>query len=478
MFQTDTTSPMDDKPESSHGAAASQRGPKQMRLHPVIAKIKNKETGLAAQLWEEVKASHPNNPLKQISAFYSEFQIPAAIGRKRRASLQTHQDYQDRLSSFVRELRNLNMPVKNLDEMSKKQVRLVFLHLEKEGRSAAWMANVNTAVRRFGVWIGKPELCPPLGQIVSQPWSGKRRIAAQKDRTWSQEDVTSILEKVSEVCPMTALHLRLARLFGHRVQEFLMFRPVDAIQGDAIHLVEGTKGGRTRIVPIETEEQRKWLDVAVQIAAENPKGRLMAQDGFTLVQARNHFYYVLRRCGITKNDIDMTAHGLRHSYACDLYEAFTGAKAPIQGGPQVDAELDNRARVEIARRLGHGRKSVTTAYLGSHAALRKYARENLQRIEHQVKNDEALQTLIRAAGLDSLCLVGAVARGDTLGSNEHAMVAYAAKAQAGETQQQADIRAAGQVMAICAQLSQTLGRRVCLESLSDIPESEDRFELT
>jgi len=150
MFQTDTTSPMDDKPESSHGAAASQRGPKQMRLHPVIAKIKNKETGLAAQLWEEVKASHPNNPLKQISAFYSEFQIPAAIGRKRRASLQTHQDYQDRLSSFVRELRNLNMPVKNLDEMSKKQVRLVFLHLEKEGRSAAWMENAASQPKKTG----------------------------------------------------------------------------------------------------------------------------------------------------------------------------------------------------------------------------------------------------------------------------------------------------------------------------------------
>jgi ABC-type sugar transport system ATPase subunit len=45
----------------------------------------------------------------------------------------------------------MNMPIRNLDEISKKQVRLYFLHMEKEGMSSVWMANVNTAIRRFGI---------------------------------------------------------------------------------------------------------------------------------------------------------------------------------------------------------------------------------------------------------------------------------------------------------------------------------------
>jgi hypothetical protein len=222
-------------PEGDEPGHTSSR-PRQKPLHPVIRGIKHRETGMGKRDWEEVKARHPNNPIQQVTSFLSGFTIPAAIGRKRKASIRTQHDYEARLLSFVRTLRSLNMPVRNLDEMSKKQVRLAFQHLEQEGKSAVWMANVNTAVRRFGIWIGKPELCPPLGEIVDQPWSGKRRIAAQMDRTWSDEAMQEALDKVTAACPMTGLHLRLARLFGHRVQEFLMFRPAHAIQGDYIHL--------------------------------------------------------------------------------------------------------------------------------------------------------------------------------------------------------------------------------------------------
>lgn len=467
------TSPEGDEPRQP----TSQVAPKHKPLHPVIRGIKHRETGMGKQEFEEIKARHPNNPIQQIASFFGSFRIPAAIGRKRKASHRTQDDYQARLNTVVRTLREMNMPVRNLDEISKKQVRLYFQHMEKEGRSAVWMANINTAVRRFGIWIGKPELCPPLGELMHEPWSGKRRIAAQKDHTWDQDQIVDVLNQVQDVCPMTSLHIRLASLFGHRVQEFLMFRPADAIQGDYIHLKEGTKGGRTRIVPIETDEQRKWLRVALDEAAKHPFGRLMARQGMTLAQAVRHFYYVLEQCGVNKKNIGLTPHGLRHTYACNLYEQFTGEKAPIQGGAPIDPELDNRARMEIARRLGHGRVSVTTAYLGSHKALQKYARENQQRIEQQVKADQTLQDLMKSADLESLVLVGDIAKGDTLPKHQTVIVAYAAKAQPGETQQQADIRAAGQAMAICVQLSRTLGRRIGLESMSVIHGSEDRFEL-
>jgi integrase len=474
---TPTTTPEGDEPRRPTATLEKKHKP----LHPVIRGIKHRETGMGKQDYEEIKARNPNNPIQQIATFFGGFRIPAAIGRKRKASYRTQDDYQTRMNTFVRTLRELNMPVRNLDEISKKQVRLYFQHMEREGKSAVWMANINTAIRRFGIWIGKPELCPPLGELMHEPWSGKRRIAAQKDHTWGHDELAGVLEQVQDVCPMTSLHIRLASLFGHRVQEFLMFRPTDAVQGDYIHLKEGTKGGRTRMVPIETEEQRKWLNVAIDIAPNYPNGRLMAKEGMTLQQARNHFYNVLRICGVSKKNIGLTTHGLRHSYACQVYQDLTGEKAPIQGGAPIDQELDKRARLEIARRLGHGRVSVTTAYLGSHAALKKYARENLQRIEHLVKNDQPLQTLMKesekAGGFDSLCLIGPIARGDTLDKKQSAVLAYAAKSMAGETQSQADDRVATKVMAICRALSATLGRLITPAPLSDIHDSDDRFEL-
>ena len=107
--------------------------------------------GLA--LYEEIKSKHPGDPLKQCALFFRNFSIPAATGRKRAASKETQENYQERLNSLIHTLREMNMPVQNLDQISKKQVRLYFEHLEAKGRSASWFTNVNTVIRRFGTWI-------------------------------------------------------------------------------------------------------------------------------------------------------------------------------------------------------------------------------------------------------------------------------------------------------------------------------------
>lgn len=447
--------------------------------HPTVRRLKTNETGMGDGLWMQVKSMHPNNPIQQVASFMGQFQIPAATGRRRRASMETHQNYRERMNLLVHTLRELNMPIRNLDEISPKQIRHVFLHLQQEGRSVGWMANINTTVRRFGTWIGKPDLCPPLPDLIEVPSAARRSLAARIARAWdtTPEEFEAILAKVTPVCPMTALHLRLASLFGCRVQEMLMFRPARAIQGDYIHLEEGTKGGRARMVPIETNEQREWLDVALALAEEDPKGRLIAEPGLTLRQAINHFYSVLRACGIDRKTSGVTAHGLRHSYACHIYKELTGEKAPIMGGGKVDKDLDHSVRLDISRRLGHGRISVTNAYLGDHAALAKFARENLQHIEQQVKADQPLQDLMQSSGLESLVLVGDIAKGDTLPKHQSAMVAFTAKRSERETQQEADLRVAAAVMQICMRLFKTLGRIITPVPLASIPSPEHQFEL-
>jgi integrase len=82
-----------------------------------------------------------------------------------------------------------------------------------------------------------------------------------------------------------------------------------------------------------------------------------------LAQWKNHYYYVLRSCGITREN-GITAHGLRHAYGNDRYKELSGQDSPVRGGKLVNREDDRAARIQVAEELGHSRESITTHYLG------------------------------------------------------------------------------------------------------------------
>lgn len=74
--------------------------------------------------------------------------------------------------------------------------------------------------------------------------------------------------------------------------------------------------------------------------------------------------------GQTKSAGLQRMHGLRHRYAQLRYEALTGWKAPVAGGPSqktlngFQREADAHARQIISRELGHERVAITKVYLG------------------------------------------------------------------------------------------------------------------
>ena len=93
----------------------------------------------------------------------------------------------------------------------------------------------------------------------------------------------------------------------------------------------------------------------------------------TLVQAIRHLRYVMERFDVTKKDLGVTPHGLRHQYATDEYRDSTGSPPPVNGGGAVERELDTTTRRDIAERLGHGRVQITNAYLGQSVVMRSKA---------------------------------------------------------------------------------------------------------
>lgn len=149
--------------------------------------------------------------------------------------------------------------------------------------------------------------------------------------------------------------------FGLRAREAMQLRPYVADKGTYHEVTDGTKGGRPRVVPISTPKQKELLERAKTFTAS--KLHSTRDPNRRLSQVKNHFYYVLRHCGITRKD-GFTHHGLRHGYANQRYKEISGKDSPVQGGRMINEEDDAVARKQVAEELGHSREGITSHYLG------------------------------------------------------------------------------------------------------------------
>ena len=105
-----------------------------------------------------------------------------------------------------------------------------------------------------------------------------------------------------------------------------------------------------------------------------PPGHYVGRPGFTSLQNQARFYYVIRKFGISKADLGVVSHGLRHQYANDHFEADAGGPSPVRGGTSRP-EGNKPARKRVSRVLGHNRERASTGYLGSDAGLPKAAND-------------------------------------------------------------------------------------------------------
>lgn len=194
----------------------------------------------------------------------------------------------------------------------------------------------------------------------------KRIYVAQEDKSWSGHAVLSS-EKISDATALdewVGNQMNLMKVFGLRVQEAVMLNPERADHGESLCVEAGTKGGRTRIVPIRTQEQRKVLDAAKVLAQRSPRGSMCPPDK-KVDQAIRRIYYIADKLGITKQNLGVTPHGLRHQYANDRYEEISGNPSAVRGGKAiVDRALDEKARRQVSQDLGHARLNITAAYTG------------------------------------------------------------------------------------------------------------------
>ena len=214
--------------------------------------------------------------------------------------------------------------------------------------------NRMTAIRWWANKVDKRNVVARSNEYYGIP---DRRFVTNesKAKTVTREQ----LEKVRDEHARMSLELQQA--FGLRREEAMKIRPNIADQGDHLFLQGSwTKGGRERVVPIRTDQQREVLDRAHRLAG---RGSLIPANR-NYVQQMRVYEGNTRRAGLHH------MHGLRHAYAQDRYEELTGWACPAADGPVAkelipeQREQDHKARLIISRELGHEREQVTVAYLG------------------------------------------------------------------------------------------------------------------
>jgi len=247
--------------------------------------------------------------------------------------------------------------------------------------SAAYIQQQMSFLRAFSGWIKKDGLVKTAQRYVEDASLIRRSYCATEDRGWKSHgvDVEAKVKEVRSIDRHVGVQLQMMMAFGLRRKEAVMFSPAaaevplhalpEAHRSDAKYLAflkvkRGTKGGRLRYAAVRTDEQREAL-VAAVLMAHGPRGHI-GRPGLSLKQSLDLFSNVVRQVGLTKRELGVTPHGLRHQFAGDLYFDITKVKAPVQDGePLIDAAAMKDAYRQVARQLGHNRPQISNAYLGS-----------------------------------------------------------------------------------------------------------------
>lgn len=226
-------------------------------------------------------------------------------------------------------------------------------------------------LRILAGWLGKPGLVKE-NEHYFPGMDLTRTAAATRNRAWEANGVNvgHILDEALATDKRFGLMLRLQREFGLRVKESIEIYPLRAISpdGQQLYVVDGTKGGLPRIVPIRSDSQRQLLEEIKNLVATS-KSKRLRWDGLTYKQASDRFYALATKLGMTKSGMGVTAHGLRHGYAQHrAHEETGGLPTPIEGGAigRIDAETHKKVSQTVSLELGHRRPDVVNFYYGSY----------------------------------------------------------------------------------------------------------------
>lgn len=290
--------------------------------------------------------------------------------KNKQVSSATKDARKKRLITAFRTLRTLGYKIDNPRNLTEKHVQALTDKMIATGGSASLIQNVVSTLRVFSGWIGKPNMVKGLNTYAP---GVKRSYAAEQDKSWEGNgiDVDAIINMISAKDTYVGMQLRAAQMFGLRRREAIMLKPIKDAREEGLYVIHGTKGGRARMVPVETAAQKALL-TQLQIFAAGNHGRLIAP-GQRVDQAIERYNYLLKCFGLTKSFLGVTGHGLRHQFAIESL-ARKGFIAPVRmmpGQTQENTPELEQSRLHVSEELGHSRLNITNAYYGKFPAIQR-----------------------------------------------------------------------------------------------------------
>lgn len=249
--------------------------------------------------------------------------------------------------------------------------------------SAAYIQQQMSFLRVFARWIGKPGLVQSAEQYANDLHLVTRHYSADSDKSWTGNgvEVDKVIDTVTAMDYRVGTQLRMLLAFGLRRKEAVMFCPhtaevpVFALPAgypqhgtdryiSFLRIKRGTKGGRLRFAAVRNDAQRRALSEACRLARFRHSH--IGHPDLTLKQSLDLFSNVVRKAGLTKTNLGVTPHGLRHEFAGDLFFDIADCQAPVRAGqPHLDTEAIRALYHQVALQLGHNRPQISNAYLGS-----------------------------------------------------------------------------------------------------------------
>lgn len=345
-------------------------------------KVKAVQAHLPEKLWNELYTLFKNNARQ-------------AARQSKIVGHETTARRKESITRSLRELRGLGYKLESVYNLQQRHVFALTKYWEARQLSASTLANRLSCLRLLATWIGKPGMIQKSVDFVSHPNLVRRQQAATEDKSWSAKgvDAMALIRLVEEFDWRTGLQLKLMLAFGMRMLEAVMFRPIQADLEVVIRVRDGTKGGRERVLRVETEWQRRLLEYAkTKVSSPNQS---IAHPDMNLKQAKRRFYYVCEKFGITKRDLEVTSHGLRAENLCDKYEEVAGVPAPVRSANlafDLDKATHDLARMRVSQQAGHARLAISNAYIGA----RRLPKES----PDEVAKQRRLRELIAKGELD------------------------------------------------------------------------------
>jgi Integrase/Phage integrase, N-terminal/Bacterial regulatory protein, Fis family len=298
--------------------------------------------------------------------------------------------------------------IKSLWHIETKHIEILCEQWRKTGNTIRAIENKLSHLRSLSKWIGKPKLVPRTDCIIALHGMTRSTSVATEDKSWSGNnvDASAVIGKAFMLDPYVGVQLLLQKTFGLRAQESFLLKPRKGFVAIEemlwLRVEDGTKAKRPRVSPVLHDYQKAVLNLAMRYA--NHKSGSTIPVRYSLEQWRSHYYYICKRIGLTKNEIGVTSHGLRHEALQNLYQYASGEQAPIKLVKQIGnteeyahrakdkTEVQRLAEIIVAEAAGHSKVQKAGAYIGSDSKPRAVSASKM----HSVTDE-----MIKAAMLDT-----------------------------------------------------------------------------